>query len=80
MDIQSKKIQFIEDFIRISDENIINKLVEFLKTETRRKAEKEPKPFSMKEFDELIDQSEADSRNGREISARDLKKEIDSWS
>jgi hypothetical protein len=80
MDIQSKKIQFIEDFIRISDEGLINKLIEMVKLETSKNAQKESEPFTMKEFNDLIDRSESDSRNGRETPARDLKNEIDSWS
>lgn len=80
MDIQTKKIQFIEDFLRINDEGVINKLVEFLKLESIQENQKETKPLTMKEFNDLIDQSESDSLNSREISARDLKNEIDSWS
>jgi hypothetical protein len=44
MDIQSKNMQFNEDFIRINDEDVINKLVEFLKMETSQKDEKVVKP------------------------------------
>lgn len=79
MDIQSKKLQFIERFIRITDEELINRLSEFLRVETSQVNEKEPKPFTMEEFNDLIDRSESDSKHGREISARNLKNEIDSW-
>jgi hypothetical protein len=80
MDIQTKKMQFIEDFIRINDESVINKLIDFLKLETEQEDEKEMKPYTLDEFNELIDRSESDSKHGREISAQDLKNEIDSWS
>lgn len=79
MDIQAKKLRFIEQIIRINDEKLMNKLIELLLVETSQMKEKEPKPFSMKEFNDLIDRSESDSQHGREISAHDLKKEIDSW-
>ena len=79
MDIQAKKLQFIERFIRTNDEELINKLNELLLVETSHLNEEEPKPFTMKEFNDLIDRSESDSQHGREISAHELKKEIDSW-
>jgi hypothetical protein len=80
MDIQTKKIQFIEDFLRIKDEGVINKLFELLKLETGKKDEKEKRPYTLDEFNDLIDRSESDSKHGRETPARHLKNEIDSWS
>lgn len=79
MDIQTKKLHFVQEFLRINDEEIIDKLNNLLKVERKNKTEKELKPFTIKEFNELIDRAEADSEAGRYISAQEMKKEIDSW-
>jgi hypothetical protein len=79
MDIQTKKLHFVQEFLRLKDENLIDKIVDLLRNEKKKKIEKELPPFSKKEFDEIIDSAESDSENGRLISARELKNEIDSW-
>jgi hypothetical protein len=79
MDIQTKKLHFVQEFLRINDEEIIDKLNNLLKLERKNKTDKELKPFTIKEFNELIDRAEADSEAGRFISAQEMKKEIDSW-
>lgn len=79
MDIQTKKLHFVQEFLRLKDESLIDKLNTLLKSERKKKIEKELKPFSQKEFNDLIDSAESDSENGRLTSARELKNEIDSW-
>ncbi|MCF8369675.1 MAG: hypothetical protein K9G76_11600 [Bacteroidales bacterium] len=79
MDIQTKKLHFVQEFLRLKDENIIDKLSDLLRIEKKKKIEKELKPFSQKELNDLIDKAESDSENGRLTSARELKNEIDSW-
>jgi len=79
MDIQTKKLHFVQEFLRLRDENLIDKLSDLLRMEKKKKIEKELKPFSQKEFNDLIDSAESDSENGRLTSARELKNEIDSW-
>ncbi|MGE0018413.1 MAG: hypothetical protein AB7S72_02000 [Draconibacterium sp.] len=79
MDIQAKKINFVQEFLRINDEEIIDKLSNLLRVERKNKAEKELKPFTIEEFNEMIDRAESDSATGRLISAQEMKKEIDSW-
>ncbi len=79
MDIQAKKINFVQEFLRINDEEIIDKLSNLLRVERKNKAEKELKPFTIEEFNEMIDRAESDSATGRLISAQEMKREIDSW-
>jgi len=79
MDIQTKKLHFVQEFLRLKDENLIDKLSDLLRIEKKKKIEKELKPFSRKELNDLIDSAESDSENGRLTSARELKNEIDSW-
>lgn len=79
MDIQTKKLHFVQEFLRLKDESLIDKLTDLLRIEKKKKIEKELRSFSQKEFNDLIDSAESDSENGRLISARELKNEIDSW-
>lgn len=79
MNLQTRKLNFIEEFLRVTDEKIISKLEGYLKEEKKKIYEKELKPMSHKDFYEMIDQSLKDSKEGRVISNSDLKKKIISW-
>lgn len=79
MDLQTRKIQFIQEFLRINSEDLINKLDKFLHEERKKIVEQENKPMPLEQFNEMIDQSENDFANGKVIEAKDLKKEIAKW-
>ncbi len=79
MNIQTRKLVLIEEFLRISDENLITKLESFLKQEKKVSRERNLKPMSMTEFNEMIDNAKRDSEEGRVISHQDLKKKVKSW-
>ncbi len=79
MDIQARKLNLIEEFIRITDESIIEKLEFLVRTEKKKLYERELKPMSLNEFHEMIDQAKDDKTNGRVVSHEDLKTKIKSW-
>jgi hypothetical protein len=79
MNIQARKLVFIEEFLRISDETLIAKLESFLKQEKKLTHERALKPMSIGEFHEMIDQAKQDSEAGRVISHQDLKKKVKTW-
>ena len=79
MDIQARKLNLIEEFIRITDESIIEKLEFLVRTEKKKLHERELKPMSLNEFHEMIDQAKDDKTNGRVVSHDDLKTKIKSW-
>jgi len=79
MDIQTKKLYFVQEFLKLKDENLIDKLNKLLKSERKKRFEKELKILSAKEFNDMIDNAESDSENGRLTSSRELKNEINSW-
>lgn len=79
MDLQTRKLQFIQEFLRINSEEIINKLDKFMHDEIKKIHEQEQKPMSLDQFNEMIDRSEDDFANGRVIEAKDLKDEIVKW-
>ena len=79
MDIQARKLSLIEEFIRISDESMIDKLESLIRIEKKKLHERELKPMSLNEFHEMIDQAKDDKAKGRVISHEDIKKKIKSW-
>jgi hypothetical protein len=79
MNIQARKLELIEEFLRISDESIIEKLESLIKIEKNRHHERELKPLSINEFNEMIDQAKLDKENGRVISHHDLKGKVKTW-
>ena len=79
MNIHTRKLVLIEEFLRISDENIITKLESFIKHEKKVSHEMNLKPMSLNEFHEMIDQAKQDSETGRVISHLELKKKVKTW-
>ncbi|MEI6822739.1 MAG: hypothetical protein WCL51_12460 [Bacteroidota bacterium] len=79
MDLQTKKINFIQEFLRINSEELIKKLDNLLHSEKRRIYEQDLKPMSIESFNAAIDQSEEDVENGRVVNARELRKDIEEW-
>jgi len=79
MDIQARKISLIQEFLRINSEELINKLDRFLHDEKKKYYEKELKPMSLDNFNDMIDKAEEDSVNGRVVEAKNLKKDIEKW-
>ncbi|HEY5510677.1 MAG TPA: hypothetical protein VIK10_06585 [Prolixibacteraceae bacterium] len=77
MNIQARKLILIEEFLRISDENLITKLESFIKQEKKVSYERNLNPMSMNEFHEMIDQAIRDSDAGLVISHQELKKMVE---
>ena len=80
MDIQARKIHFVQEFLRLNNEKLIAKFEQILQTEKQKLYAAEVKPMSVEEFNKMIDSAEEDAANGRFRSAEDLEKDIDSWS
>ena len=79
MDIQARKILFVQEFLRIADDEIVTKLEGLLRIERKKKLEAELHPMTLKEFDEIIDKSEDDIKFGRVTEAKNLLNQIDTW-
>jgi len=65
MDLQSRKIEFVQDFLKLQSEEAISKLEKLLKKEKKKVVGEEIKPMTKKELNKRIDQSEADFKNNR---------------
>lgn len=79
MDIVARKLNFVQEFLRISDEDLIDKLEKLLRTERKKMGDKEIKPMTMNEFNQMIEKAEDDVKNGRVIEARELLKKVEKW-
>ena len=79
MDIQARKINFIQEFLKIRNEKLILKLENMLNTEKQKFADEDIAKMSIEEFNNIIDIAEEDSNNRRLTPASKLIKDIDSW-
>ncbi|HBS86530.1 MAG: hypothetical protein A2W91_20135 [Bacteroidetes bacterium GWF2_38_335] len=79
MDIVARKLNFVQEFLRISDDDLIDKLENFLRAERKKRFDQEFKPMSVDSFNEMIDKSEEDIKNGKVTEAKKLLKKVDKW-
>ena len=78
MDLQTRKINFIQDFLKLESEKTIAQFEKLLKKEIVNNAEF--KPMSISEFHTRIEKSTKDSKNGKVTDVEDLLSEIEKWS
>ncbi len=80
MDLEARKIEFVQEFLRLQNEEIISGLEKLLRARKIELIESNLKPMTMEEYDAEIDQAMMDSENGRMIEVGDLKAKIKKWS
>ena len=73
MNLQARKISFVQEFLRLKNEEIISGLESMLKKRKSEIYENELEPMSLDNFNKEIDQALEDSENDRVIKATDLK-------
>lgn len=73
MDIQTRKISFIQEFLRLQNEDVIKKLEIMLKKWKIESIEKKITPMSLEQLNLEINQALEDSINNRGIEAKNLK-------
>lgn len=79
MDIQTRKIQFVQAFLKLQSEQAISRLEKMLQKETQTSEQEEFRPISIKELNKRIDQSMQDSQSGRITEASELKTKMEKW-
>lgn len=79
MDLETRKISFIQEFLAIENEEIVIRLENFLKSEKKNNLDKAFRPMTADELNRRIDQSEQDSIKGNLTKSEDLLKEIKKW-
>ncbi len=80
MNLEARKISFVQEFLRLDNERIIDTLEKLLQKNKSEAFEQNLKPMSLKQFNDEIDLSLNDEENDRLIEATDLKNEIQKWS
>lgn len=79
MDLQTRKLELIQEFLKIQSEDIILRLEKVLRKENEESEKQDFKPMTIEEFNSRSAQSMQDSKNGRLIEASELKDKIDKW-
>ena len=62
MDLQTRKIEFIQEFLKLQSEEVISQFESLMKKRNNRDSFK---PMSIEELNKGIDKSEDDFKNGR---------------
>jgi len=73
MNIETRKLSFIQEFLRVQNEEIISRLENLLKKQKSDQYNKSLKPMDLNQFNDEIDQAMDDSENDRVTKASDLK-------
>ena len=79
MDIQTRKINFVQEFLRLRNIKLIEKLERILLKDKAKDYEKNLKPLSMESFNLMIDKSIDDVNQGNVVEARELKESVKKW-
>ena len=79
MNLQSRKIKFVQEFLKLQSEEVLSHLEKILRKEIKTSTDEEFERMTIQEFNDRIDKSMEDSKNGRLIKASDLKAKIDKW-
>ncbi|OYX85367.1 MAG: hypothetical protein B7Y83_04910 [Flavobacteriales bacterium 32-34-25] len=78
MDLQTRKIVFVQEFLKLESEKAISHLEKKLEKEIKK--DSVFSPMSLQEYQKRIDQSLDDSLNGRLTESNQLLSEIEKWS
>jgi hypothetical protein len=79
MDIQTRKINFVQEFLRLRNTKLIEKLERILLEDKAKDYEANLKPISIDNFNIMIDKSIEDAKQGNMINARELKESVKKW-
>ena len=76
MDLEARKIIFVQEFLRLQNEEIISGLEKLLRKQKNDLFEKKLTPMSLEQFNREIDQALSDSEMGRITPAEELKNKV----
>ena len=80
MNLETRKLSFIQEILRIQSEKTISRLETILRKEKTAIEFENVQPMTMKKFNQRIDKSLEDSKKGKLTEVNDLISEIDKWS
>ena len=76
MDIQSRKIAFVQEFLNVQNEDLLAYLEKILDEGKKLLLKDKVQPMTIEEFYKRIDQSMKDAKNGRLTEVNILMEEI----
>ncbi len=76
MDIQTKKIHFVQEFLALSNEAIVDKLESILRKE---KLKNDTHRISIEQYNKELEEAEVEMNRGEYISHENFKKQMDKW-
>ena len=78
MDIQTRKIEFVQEFLKLQNEALLTRLEDLLHS-NRPQKNTDFKPMNITEFNDRIDKAIEDSKKERLTTSSDLVAEIEKW-
>lgn len=72
MNLEARKIEFVQEFLQVQSEDLISRLEKLLRKENAISSQNDFKPMTVEEFDKRIDQSESDFKNNRFKNSSEL--------
>jgi len=79
MDLEGPKIVFVQEFLRLQNEEIVAGLEKLLRKQKVALLNKNIKPMTVAAFNKEIDRAMEDSKNNRVTKVSDLKSKIKKW-
>jgi hypothetical protein len=79
MDIQTRKINFVQEFLRLRNIKLIEKLEKILLEDKAKEYEANLKPINIDNFNKMIDKSIDEVKQGKVVNARELKESVKKW-
>ena len=80
MNLEARKLSFIQEILKIQSEKTISRLETILRKDKTTIEFENIQPMTMKKFNQRINKSLDDSKNGRLTEANELISEINKWS
>ena len=72
MNLEARKIEFVQEFLKLQSEEAISRLENILRKEKNTSDERILEPMTQDELNKRIDKSESDFRNNRFKSSSEL--------
>jgi hypothetical protein len=72
MNLEARKIEFVQEFLKLQSEEAVSRLEKILKKEKNASDERVFEPMNQDELNKRIDKSESDFRNNRFKSSSEL--------
>jgi len=79
MDLQSRKIAFVQEFLNVQNEDLLAYLEKILDEGKKLLLKDNVQPMTIEEFYKRIDQSMKDAKNGRLTEVNILMEKILKW-